>query len=283
MKQMYTCEHCQTVCKTQSSLNQHIKRAKKCLKLRGLATPVLNFLSCTGVGCNHCASTQYNLLRHAKTCDKFKITMLEGKLADALKECEDLKEKVTRLEERPTNIVNIQNNYYQAMVRDDFVAITDYELEECVECLTMEHLREGGRGLARFMAEYCVESDNLLIVDESRKKGLWKNEDDVVITDTRLRNLLQKIMVMAHTVAARIVIAATPEDPELHEIPALNKINALVDWMGDVGQGRFRSGTQYEKKALCTLLTHFVTPYTKENFDSKNPDGIKAVMSAYPV
>lgn len=269
---MYVCEYCKSELMNLSSLNKHKKTNKKCLLNR--SGKVQTDLVCDG--CQHVSTSMTQILKHFKTCHPYIILkqQQEIKRLNLLIKSQEIQIK----ELEGNSKVDKKENFYQTLINEHFNAITDEELEESVQSLSFSDISQGGRGIARFLQKYCITTDNLIITDESRRKGLWKGEDNIVIIDTRLRYLLQKIMIILHPVASAVVNnyietsslqgASQGAEGEVGRNPDINtytKELQMVFWIGAIASGNFINGTQLDKKILPTFLSEFVKPYTKQH------------------
>ena len=199
------CEFCKNVFSTKTNLNNHQKRAKYCLKLRGLNTSETNH-KCDS--CGKCFSGAYELKRHIGICKHNDSLKNANKIIKKLEEeVIKLREKVSILQEdkkdlqdrydnlsltavkRPVNNTkNIQiNNFIQKM---EPLRIED--IEESVPMLTLDHHVKGAEGYAEYALEFPFK-DKIVCVDVNRNKIKYKDGEGNVIEDVGFQKMMTKM------------------------------------------------------------------------------------------
>ncbi len=204
------CQFCKNVFVTKTSLNNHQKTAKYCLKLRNVKLEI-NY-KCDG--CGKTFSRSYHLQRHQKQCkSNERLYELESKLAQSEKyieiykqdnlqkdkiieeQKETIKDLQLQMQEvalkavsRPTNMTkNTQiNNYIQQLK-----PVTDELLLDNVQHLSIDHIMKGPEGYAQYALEYPLK-DRLICIDYARRKVKFKDKDGNVITDPEMTALATK-------------------------------------------------------------------------------------------
>lgn len=200
------CIHCNKILSTKSSLNKHQKTAKYCLKIQGE-----NIILYTCDICDNTYSTKGNLNKHTckgvKTFEekyielekKYTESQIENKILiqenKILKEDKkDLQKRYDKLSlkaiSRPTTTTNSRtvqiNQYIQNMD-----PISDQDLEDCCEHLTLEYHRKGVEGYAEFAADIPFKN-KLACTDTARLKYMYKIVNGEIIADVGLRKLFVK-------------------------------------------------------------------------------------------
>ncbi len=203
------CQYCHNKFVSKTSLNNHQKTAKYCLKLRDVK--VENSYKCHACGKSFLRC--YHLQRHQKQCkSNDRLYELESKLVQAEKDIEsyqkeilqknllieDQKQTIKELQlqmqevalkavSRPTMTKNTQiNNYINQMK-----PITDDVLLNNAQHLSIDHIMKGPQGYAQYALEYPLK-DRMICVDYSRRKVKFKDKDGNVITDPEMTGLATK-------------------------------------------------------------------------------------------
>jgi len=211
-KDKVICKYCKNTFKTKSSLNSHQKRAKYCLKLRNTVKEVLNICE----GCKKSYSCKQNLNNHHLKCVEFVENKYKEIIENLKKEMKELKRKNhiniidMRIEhknelrelkndlkdiamesaKRPTNITNNNNRINQTI--NNLIPITDDYFREQAQYLTLDHIKEGVEGYAKYALEYPLKN-RIVCVDMSRRKLKYKNDDGEVVIDQEMTKLSKKL------------------------------------------------------------------------------------------
>ena len=198
------CKYCGNTFRNLSSLNNHVKNAKYCLKKRGEKIP-------TSFGCSGCLklfSSKNSLDIHSTTCiesikqkhkkdleqkeimHKSEINHFQEKLKVKDLQIKDLQDKLQEVAiqaiSRPTKNTQI-NNYIQKLE-----CITEEHMKDQVDNLTIEHIQKGPEGYAEYALEYPLKN-RIICVDYSRRKVKFKDKDGNVITDPEMTNIATKL------------------------------------------------------------------------------------------
>jgi hypothetical protein len=205
---MLECIHCKNMFSTKTSLNNHQKTAKYCLKLQGKKSSY----KYTCDSCNMSFHKIFNLNRHSETCktnDKVykymdtikeknnKIHEMSIKLEEKELQLEKYEQTIKELQDKLENIAikavsrpttrNTQiNNYIQQLK-----PVTDEHLIDSVSNLTIDHIIKGPEGYAEYALEYPLK-DRMLCSDYSRRKVKFKDKDGKVVTDPEMNTLALK-------------------------------------------------------------------------------------------
>jgi len=200
------CKFCKNVFSTKTSLNNHQKTAKYCLKLRDVKSET----SYKCDGCGKTFSRSYHLQRHQKQCkSNDRVFDLESKLAQAEKDIEmykkDILQKTIVIQEKNNQIEKLQdkleNIALQAVKRptttnktqiNNFIQnmqpITREHLVEHTPQLTLAHIQKGASGYAEYALEHPLK-ERLVCVDYSRRKIKFKNKEGDLIADPEMAKL----------------------------------------------------------------------------------------------
>ena len=202
------CEYCNTEFSNKYTLQNHIKTAKFCLKLRNELIDNNLFI------CSYCKktfTTNYNLVNHVNKCDSKKENIKE-ELENKLKQQEEfyenkLKEqqifyenKISILQDKIENLAitaikrpTIQNTQqrYNTII-NNLTPITEEHLKEQAQFLTMDHIKNGVDGYVKYALDYPLK-DKIVCTDFSRRKIKYKDEEGNLVEDPEMLNLTQKL------------------------------------------------------------------------------------------
>jgi hypothetical protein len=192
------CKYCKNKFTNISSLNKHVKYANYCINKRGEKIET----SFTCEGCDKNFTSKYSLTTHIQTCALSKEKIIEKKYTLQLEEKDKIIEKqeqqikdlLDKLENiavkavsRPTTSNKTQiNNYIQQLQ-----PVTDEKLKESIGNLTIDHIKKGPEGYARYALDYPLKG-KMICVDYSRRKVKFKDPDGNVITDPEMTGLTLK-------------------------------------------------------------------------------------------
>ena len=220
---MIDCKYCSNKFRNNSSLNNHQKTAKYCLKLRDIT---IKEYKCDS--CNKLFTTLTNLNRHHKTC---KVSDVLSNLQDDLettdkklelvtRQMEDYKDKCLNYESemldmkrehkreiqilqdklenvaiqaarRPTQTTNYNNRNQINTIIQNMSPLTDEHFKDTAKHLTIEHLKRGVKGYVEYALNYPLKN-KVLCVDYARRKIKYKDTDGKVQTDPEMTRLSQK-------------------------------------------------------------------------------------------
>ena len=227
------CEFCKRVLKNTSSMNNHLKSAKYCLKIRGEIKKG-KFL------CKFCSKDfhqKIHLHNHTLVCNtqqytsklekenkllQLHVDILRDERDKLLKEKEDNWEKYEKLaltiaKNPPTNKTIINNTLNLSVFNK-----SDEDIKKIVdEHYNRNYVTEGQRGVARFTHSHVInQSDGedpvYTITDKSRGNGKYKTSENEVVTDAGMKGLTNKIYPSIKKKAVEIAIAdSNPFDDKM--------------------------------------------------------------------
>ncbi len=187
----YTCEYCKSSFTTKYVLARHQRRASYCLQGRNLER---DDYICS---CGKHYSRNDVLQRHQKRCNVAKsstqnslqnddkpnseelLLKVIDKYGDMVK---DLQKQISEITSRPSNQTN---NNSRNVVLGNLQPITDEDLQEHLDHLTLNFIQNGAKGYASFAGEYPLK-DKVLCTDRSRKKLQYKDAEGEITDDGRV-------------------------------------------------------------------------------------------------
>lgn len=181
LQQPIKCEYCGVQFSTESNLRKHQRNAKYCLEMQGNDL-VEDFT------CQHCEkkyTRKDSLTKHQKQCErKYLCEIVDKRVAEVqntqlLEHIKQLQATIIGMQQNgnTTNNINRTN-----VVLQNMAPITDEEIQEHLEHLTLNLIQEGAKGYADFANSYPFK-DRVLCTDKSRKKLRYKDSDGEVIED----------------------------------------------------------------------------------------------------
>jgi len=111
----------------------------------------------------------------------------------------------------PSTTNNNTQNISQVI--NNLVPITDEHLKETAQYLTIDHIKRGADGYAKFALDYPLKN-RITCVDVSRRKVKYKNKDGIIITDPEMTAITKKLFA---TIDDRNVQLITEYTTELTE------------------------------------------------------------------
>ena len=176
---MNICEYCERSFVKQGNLYKHQRTAKYCLKLQGKEPINTAIHQCTY--CIRTVSRADILYRHQKNC-------VARETREQIREEQNtqLQEMITQLQKTINslsqnqgtgNTVNRNN-----VVLQNMTPITDEDIQEHLEHLTLNFIQEGAKGYADFAGHYPFK-DRVLCTDRARKKLKYKDGNGEIIED----------------------------------------------------------------------------------------------------
>ncbi len=168
-----TCEYCSSKFSRTADLLRHQRKAKYCMKERGLLTEPETHR------CPYCRSVysrKDSLARHINSNCKH------------LHEATPYLELVRQMETLKHQIANVNN---RNVVVNNLQPITDEELRVQIENLTIDFILEGGKGFADFANTYPFKG-RVLCTDKSRRKLRYRDQDGEVVDDGGGHKLVQR-------------------------------------------------------------------------------------------
>ena len=233
----YTCKYCNNTFCRRSILYKHQRTAQYCLKLQKKDKILPR--------CQYCGkelSRKDHAMRHEKTCSEREEhkesvpqqSMQEQQTSQLLEMIVQLQKTIANMSERTSGTTNVNRNN---VVLQNMAPITDEDIQEHLEHLTLNFIQEGAKGYADFANSYPFK-DRVLCTDKSRKKLKYKGTNGEVIDDGGGLKLAQ-----------RFFQAIAPRNEEI--------INAEYKALHEEVQQIARNGTAY-----CTDLTGLLTKAT---------------------
>lgn len=166
----YNCERCFGEFTEQSSLKRH---QKKCAKNLSLLEKIRSL------------EVEVSTLRAEQKKDQQTIDDLRSQLSKK----EDNQQVITLSAiSRPTTSFR---NTTKNMVVQNLLHLKEEEMKEHTPFLTMEHIKEGAEGYAKFAMERPFK-DRVACTDISRKKLAWKNDTGEIMFDSEGQQLSEK-------------------------------------------------------------------------------------------
>jgi hypothetical protein len=271
---IYICKHCNKKLSSYSSLNVHLKRAKYCIDKRSDKKLEYNY-KC--VGCKKDYTSKQNLNIHMETCFHFQIKSDKEKYSKELINITDkLKDKITFLQEelnkkdiviqnlydklenvaikavsRPTtsNKTHI-NNYIQNMR-----PVTDELLLDNVQHLTIDHIKNGPEGYAKYALDYPLK-DRMICSDFARRKVKFKDTDGKVITDPEMTTLARKFFSSIKEKNKELICKSANELREkLGDDNVMDTVVKMFDYKSDIEKGSDGEKTDFHHdfvKQVCS-------------------------------
>ncbi len=178
------CEHCGSILATTTNLLKHQRDAKYCLKLQGKTAKNSNF-ACQ---CGKVYTRIDNLTRHQQKCQHLDTIHSYEKIVITMAELQN--KNVDNILSRMLDILstkssgNNNNNNNRNMVLNNLSAITDEQLQEDLEHLTLNFIQEGAKGYADYANSYPLK-DNIVCTDRARQRIRYKNEEGLLTDDSR--------------------------------------------------------------------------------------------------
>jgi uncharacterized coiled-coil protein SlyX len=288
---MSECIYCKKSFSTKGILCRHIKSSQRCIKGRIPSKEVLVESSFTCL-CGYTTSRKDHLSGHQASCDiqntvvnlEIYKTLVEDqaktianqaeKLLEYEKTVAKLEEQVKLLMSRPININNgtINNNqnsynlqFYKQHVVDNFEALTQPLLEGVMGKMTISDISYGGVGFAKFAKKH-LDHQHLLILDLTRRKGMYKDASGDVIVDSKLRALLGSLGLAGFPPANKIFTKWSTENREdcfldSAKSKLLTNLVDITGWLKRVGDGKI---IEDDSSIQSNFLDELVSGYTKE-------------------
>jgi hypothetical protein len=197
------CEFCNKKFKNKYILKSHLTNSKSCLKTRLES----NIFKCNE--CDKILSSKRTLNNHYETCiehikevSKQHIKELTDKFENQLKEITNKYEnQIKELQNQLASIartaaskpIHIQNNNQRINnIINNLLPITEDHLKEQAQFLTLEHIKNGPSGYAKYALDYPLK-DRVFCPDFSRKKINYKDSEGNLINDPEMKKLCEKL------------------------------------------------------------------------------------------
>jgi hypothetical protein len=296
---MFKCLYCDKIFSAKHNLSRHVKSSLRCINTRIAISSSENF-TCD---CGYSVPRKDMLTRHQSNCacvemsatikeqtetiksrdetieDRDKtIEDHEKTFATDSKTIAELKEQVKLLMTRPINVNTHNHNhttnnnsgptynmsYYKQHIQDNFESITQPLLQGVMNQITLDDISYGGSGLAKFVKKH-LDHQHLLMLDQARRKGAYKDAKGQVVVDAKLRTLLQMIGEAAYPPAKKIFIdwnAANPDGfLDTGKCKILTSLLGATGWLNRVGDGKT---DEDDSEILSSFVDELASGYTKE-------------------
>lgn len=211
-----TCSFCGTFLTLKANLTRHQKTIR-CKKLQNKAESSKNEeedYKEDGYQCKYCHKSftrkEYMNKHEKKSCSskaaaeeiqrlRTRVEVLEAEQRKDQQTITDLRFQLSRKEDnqqhvtltavsRPTTSVR---NTIKNSVIQNLLPLKEEEMKEHTAFLTLEHIKEGAEGYAKFALERPFK-DRITCTDVSRKKLAWKNDSGEIIYDSEGQQLSEK-------------------------------------------------------------------------------------------
>ena len=198
------CYYCKKIFKNQSSLNNHQKNARYCLKLRNEQVKF---------NCKYCDkdfSSKYAVVTHGIDCSESYMRIKEKIEKDIILDkdiqIQKLEDKITKLENKLENIAlkavsrstYTQNNDHRTQLQikiDNLPPLTDEHIAKISDYLTMDVFNKGIiYGYVPMIYDYILK-DRVICTDYSRQKIVYKDENENIVVDPGMVKLVQKVCI----------------------------------------------------------------------------------------
>ena len=84
------------------------------------------------------------------------------------------------------------NQHTTNQIINNLLPITTEHLDQQVQYLTIDHVKHGAVGYAKYALEHPLK-DRLVCTDTSRKKGKYKDSDGNIVSDPEMANITKKL------------------------------------------------------------------------------------------
>lgn len=187
---MNNCSYCQKSFSTIYALKNHQKTAKYCLKLRGDIVINKKFK------CEYCTkifTSKQRIRAHHNICINYIIYQETKNLKQII---EEQKEQISKLQDKLENIA-LKGVTKPSLVTNNntqIINMSPLKYDEMLEYsseLKLEHIQEGGEGLARFLLPKVKEV--VMVCDVNRRNIKYKNEYGAIVNDKGGRAFQQMV------------------------------------------------------------------------------------------
>jgi hypothetical protein len=216
------CEYCEKVLSTLSSLKNHQKTVKYCLAKQNKQL-IKEHICCF---CDTVFSVKSSLNNHLRICKsntplvQEKVQLLEEKdrviaekdrlIAEKDKfieqqkiiikefqheqrlQIKDLQDRLQFMAEKAIDKPSTVNQHTTTQIINNLLPITTEHLNDQVQYLTIDHVKHGAVGYAKYALEHPLK-DRLVCTDTSRKKGKYKDSDGNIVSDPEMTSITKKL------------------------------------------------------------------------------------------
>jgi len=286
------CEFCSNEFISKTSLIHHQKTAKYCILIQGIDKNT-NFVC---LKCNKKLSTQNRLYTHEQTCKKHMEDIIRKECDQKLIEKDKIilerdlliseqKIIIKDLHAEYKNQIEMQNkdfhNRLQSMAEkaidkpstinqntttqiiNNLLPITTEHLNDQVQYLTIDHVKHGAVGYAKYALEHPLK-DRLVCTDTSRKKGKYKDSDGNIVSDPEMTTITKKLF-----------LAIKDRNSELITEYA-NDLKVRLDSFGSSDNNEMTNEETVEINGITDDLVDLVTSiFSQRRQSNEISDGLK--------
>jgi len=286
------CAFCSNEFISKTSLIHHQKTAKYCILLQGIDKNT-NFVC---LKCNKRLSTQNRLYTHEQTCKKHMEDIIRKECEQKLIEKDKIildrdliiseqKIIIKELHAEYKNQIEMQNtdfhNRLQSMAEkaidkpstvnqntttqiiNNLLPITTEHLNDQVQYLTIDHVKHGAVGYAKYALEHPLK-DRLVCTDTSRKKGKYKDSDGNIVSDPEMTSITKKLF-----------LAIKERNSELITEYA-NDLKVKLDSFGSSDNNEMTNEESVETTVMTDDLVDLVTSvFSQRRQSNEISDGLK--------
>lgn len=234
----YNCEHCGKTFSNQYILKTHQETAQYCIKIQ----QNIDCYKCKG--CNRTFQSKASYKNHQSKClpyVKQRWTKLLRRKESVIRELEAKLENCAitaiKASKPSTNTINIQIN--------NLAPITEKLLQDNVKYLTLDHIKAGAAGLAKYALEYPLKG-RIICTDYARRKLKYKNEEGNIVSDPG-----------GHKISYKIFKSTKKRSDELAQ-PYMDNLqgtlwNIPLESKDDLNDEELESATQYMNSVSSVL------------------------------
>jgi hypothetical protein len=207
------CEFCDHVFSTKTNLNTHQKKAIYCLKLqnKGNENEIKEMAEFECPYCIKKFTHKKGVQSHVKICKskdiresyhrlEIKYLLLEQQLEQKEQQIKKLEtqleqerknQQIAMLASISTPKTNSIKNTIKNCTIQNLSPLVESEMKEQLNNLTIDHVRQGPKGYAKYALEYSLKN-RVACTDPSRKKFKWKDSEGEIIDDNNGMQLTTK-------------------------------------------------------------------------------------------
>ena len=175
------CAYCTKTFSTVTTLRRHQQTAQYCIRIREKVEKVDDRFVC--VCCGKELSSKQRLQTHNETCMSKKLLTDRKEIELKLKLKEDENEWLRKqVEKKPTHVTKTINKSINILL-----PITEEYMKGCVDLLTIEHLKAGAQGIAKFVGETMLK--NRILCTDVSSFFLVNHEKVPINNETLCKNL----------------------------------------------------------------------------------------------
>ena len=104
----------------------------------------------------------------------------------------DFHDRMQSMAEKAIDKPSTVNKNTTTQIINNLLPITPEHIEDQVQFLTKEHVKNGALGYAKYALEYPLK-DRLVCTDVSRRKGKYKDSDGNLISDPEMSSITKKL------------------------------------------------------------------------------------------